>query len=57
MVNLKKSDAKKIVELLKECKRYAKDNFKDKYKKSIDNAQSIAITENFIYDLEKTIKQ
>ena len=46
----------KIVELLKACKRYAKDIFKDKYKKSIDNAQSIATTENFIYDLENSDK-
>ena len=46
----------KIVELLKECKRYAKDIFKDKYKKSIDNTQSIATTENFIYDLENSDK-
>jgi len=50
------SQKDEIVKFLKECKKYSKEFFKEKYKECINYAHDIALTENFIYDSENSDK-
>ena len=50
------SQRDEIVEFFKECKKYAKEYFKEKYIEFINIEHNIALTENVIYDLDNSDK-